>query len=228
MSAFADQPATLPPIPGGWTERRIDIGRRAIVLTVPRVPDAFLDAPDVLQRHEQTGYMPYWTYLWPAAEVMARWLDAGHVPLEDPVLELGCGTGLVGLVAAWRGHTVAFNDYDPLAVATALFNARRHGLNDVRGAVFDWAAPPAMQFATILGCEITYETSVHEPVVSAVDRLLAPGGTCWLGDAGRHCAGDFLETAERAGFEVALFDASMQPLKQPRSGRFQLFRLRRH
>ncbi|RMG40929.1 MAG: methyltransferase domain-containing protein [Planctomycetota bacterium] len=215
----------LPPIPGGWCRRRIRCGQRTYSLTLPRCPDAFLDAPEVLRRHERTGYMPYWAYLWPAAETMARCVAEDRLPLRSPVVELGCGTGLVGLAAAARGHRVTFSDHDPLAVGTALHNARRNGVTDVRGAVFDWKEPPAMRFQTVLGCEITYEVPVHAAVAGAIRRLLAPGGTCWLGDAGRHCAEHFLATAARADLTVAVFDEFLRPLNAPRSGRFQLFRL---
>jgi hypothetical protein len=53
-------------IPGGWTMRTWELAGRTLSLILPAVPDAFLDDPDVVQRHTQSQYMPYWAYLWPA------------------------------------------------------------------------------------------------------------------------------------------------------------------
>lgn len=54
----------------------------------------------------------------------------------DRVLDLGCGAGGYGLSAALRGAAhVVLTDVDAAAVACALDNAARHGLDDVSGRV---------------------------------------------------------------------------------------------
>src|SRR5262249_48349651 len=62
---------------------------------------------------EEPPEPPYWAHLWSGALVLAA-----AVP-EDPgsVVELGCGLGLPGLVAARRGARVTFVDRAPAALA---------------------------------------------------------------------------------------------------------------
>ena len=60
----------------------------------------------------------------------------------DRVLDLGCGAGGYGLAAALRGAAhVVFTDVEPAAVACALDNAARNGLDDVSGRVGSMFAP---------------------------------------------------------------------------------------
>ena len=66
-----NQPAELPEIPGGWTERAWTIEGRTFRLTLPAVPDAFLEDPEVHAAFDRDEYMPYWAFLWPAALKMS-------------------------------------------------------------------------------------------------------------------------------------------------------------
>lgn len=55
------------------------------------------------------------------------------------VMDLGCGCGVVGIVAAKKcgAENVVLADIDPLAVETALENARENGVEGVRAMVSD-------------------------------------------------------------------------------------------
>ncbi len=85
------------------------------------------------------------------------WLLAEHVPEpfgSREFLDLGCGTGVVGVTAAKKGWRVTCTDLDPLAVESARENFEQHGLpgeflvgnlfEPVRGRRFDVIAfnPP--------------------------------------------------------------------------------------
>ena len=66
--------------------------------------------------------LPYWAELWPAAVAMAHYMTE-RLPLAGRRdLELGCGLGLVGIVAALKGARVLSTDYEAAALAFA-----RHG-----------------------------------------------------------------------------------------------------
>jgi len=49
---------------------------------------------------------PYWAHLWTGSRALARWVA---MEIECPgkrVVEIGCGLGLAGIVAARRGGSV--------------------------------------------------------------------------------------------------------------------------
>lgn len=220
-------PEDLPSIPGGWTERAWAVDGRTFRITMPANPDAFLDDHGVHAAHEQTGYMPYWAYLWPSALHMARLICRADWPTAADVLELGSGIGLAGLAALSRGNAVTFSDYEPQAVRLSLHNARKNGLADrARGEVFDWRSPPRTRFDLILGCEVIYEDRNHEPILKLMQEMLAPGGIAWFGDGGRWRAERFARLLLEYGFEYHLLDETGEPLPAPRAGRFQLFVVR--
>ena len=66
------------PIPGGWVVRRFDLGGREVAVWVPACPDAFLEDAESIAAHgpseerPERSDIPFWQYLWPAAEAMAR------------------------------------------------------------------------------------------------------------------------------------------------------------
>lgn len=219
----------LPEIPGGWTERTWDLEGRSFRVTLPAVPDAFLDDPAVHAAHEQTEYMPYWAYLWPSALHMARMIRRVDWPTDFEILELGAGIGVVGLAALSRGNPVTFSDYEPQAVQLALHNARKNCLADrASGAVFDWRQPTAKQFPIIMGCEVIYEDGNHEPILKLLQAMLAPGGIAWFGDGGRWRAERFSRLLPEYGFTYHLLDESGERLSSPRAGRYQLFVVERN
>src|SRR5262249_28388999 len=69
---------------------------------------------------------PYWAHLWSGALVLAEAVPRGR----RTVLEIGCGLGLPGLVAARRGARVTFVDPAPAALAFLRARAAAHRLAD--------------------------------------------------------------------------------------------------
>lgn len=216
----------LPPIPGGWTQRPIDVGRRRLEITLPAEPDEFLDDPRVLEANRRDDYMPYWAYLWPSSVSMAEWLPAAAVPAGTRALELGSGIGLTGLAALALGWDVTFSDYDDQALELCRFNGAQNGFTRIRTRHLDWRRPLPEQYPVIFGCEVTYDAGSHEPLLRLIGRMLAPGGRCWLGDPGRSQGPQFAALAAEWGFSVIVRDAEHREQAAPLRGEFQVFELR--
>lgn len=216
----------LPSIPGGWKSIPFELPGRSIELIAPAEPDRFLDDPDVVAANQRDDYMPYWSYLWPAAPPFARALLRAPWPVRTTILDLGSGIGLTGVASLIRGDRVVFSDYDAQSLLLCRHNAVRNGLNDPETLLLDWRAPVDRRFPVITGCEVTYEARNHEPLINLLRQMLADDGMAWIADPGRFHAPAFHGLALSAGFSVRILDEELNELSEPRSNAFQIMELR--
>jgi len=227
-SAFPELPASadeLPLIPGGWSPQTVQIAGRSLRIYRPADPDLLLDDAQVHAANERNDYMPYWAFLWPSAVKMASAVIQADWPVGTSVLELGAGVGLVGLASQLRGDRVTFSDYDETALHACRLNARLNRLPDPELLRLDWRDAPDRQFPVLLGCEVTYDAHLHEPLLQLIGRMLTAGGVCWLGDPGRFQAPVFYERAQARGFRVRIVDENGTEVSTPLSNAFQIFQL---
>jgi predicted nicotinamide N-methyase len=168
---------------------RVVVGGRALDLLVPDDADALLD--EEAFRHEE--FLPYWAELWPSGVTLARAL-AGRALRGRRVLELGCGLGLPGLVAAAAGARVVATDWSQDAIAALRENAARNRLA-LDAVVCDWAEPPAAladaPWDVVLAADVLYERRNVAPLLALLPRLTAAGGEVWLADPGRAFTPEF-------------------------------------
>ena len=229
-SAFPELPSSLdepPLIPGGWTSQTIDLGARVVEILRPADPDRLLDDAAVLRANEENDYMPYWAFLWPSAEQMARAMQHAPWKAGSDVLELGSGLGLVGLAAQLRGDRVTYSDYDQTALRLSRMNALGNGLADPPTLRFDWRAPISKRFPALIGCEVTYDAAMHPVILDLLDVNLACDGVCWLGDPGRYQSPFFYDRARTRGFDIQILNEHGESIAEPSSQGFQIFELRR-
>ncbi|KAL1521846.1 hypothetical protein AB1Y20_021497 [Prymnesium parvum] len=156
--------------------------------------------------------------LWPSApalcERLLALLDDEHAsPSDADAIELGAGTGCVGLFAAALGARVVLTDGGFPSGSEQAVRQLEHLRANVRlnagvlaGGVrvmeLDWSVPehcdavlasgPAHKFDLVLGSDITFEHSMHPAIASAIARLLRPrhgggqGGTALISYTTRH------------------------------------------
>ncbi len=128
---------------------------------------------------------PYWAYLWTGsrclAEYVARWVDLRG----RRVLEIGCGLGLAGLVAAQRGGDVVFVDGALPALSFVRASLHVNGLAaSTLCADYRTLAADA-RFDCILAAEVAYEPDTYGQLAATLARHLAPGGTALIADGFR-------------------------------------------
>ncbi|ETV97919.1 hypothetical protein H310_09236 [Aphanomyces invadans] len=182
--------------------------------------------------------------IWDGSVVLARYLE--HVSLSvghddnvrgKRVLELGAGTGLVGLAASLCGAShVTLTD-----LAYALENLSRNvELN--RGAIspaavavseLDWFAPQSSSFTDgvdmVVGSDIVWVESLIEPLVQTIAVLLKGGrvkaSTMLLAHQTRCTASDaiFFQLVNDHGLVVASIDAP--PAILPQDKHIRLYKI---
>ena len=165
------------------------------------------------------AYTPYWADLWPAARMLANVILHESWTPGTEALELGCGLGLPGIVGLSRGLKVTFSDVDECALRFAAANARLNGFSDVQTLMLDWRYPPAdLRFPIILGADLIYEACHAELLASVIQRLLAPGGMCWLTDLERLPARLLHQALQEGGLQ---FEMQMVRAGEPGGRRFK-------
>jgi predicted nicotinamide N-methyase len=129
---------------------------------------------------------PYWAFHWAGGLALARHLlDHPETVAGRRVLDLGAGSGLVGIAAAKAGASaVAAAEIDRNAIAALELNARANGvsmtivLDDLTAG-----APPDVDL--VLVGDLFYEQALALRVTAFLDRCLAAGVDVLIGDPGR-------------------------------------------
>jgi predicted nicotinamide N-methyase len=154
-----------------------------------------------LLREDAVPDPPYWAHLWIGARALARDLAESADLAGRRVLDLGCGLGLPGLVAAARGASVVFADYEPAALEFVRASAARNGFRAVRCVAIDFTRESLDDsFDVILGAEVVYDPQSYQPLCEFLDRHLDAGGTIRLTDAFRSDAERFFAALRARGF----------------------------
>ena len=181
--------------------RAIQIGKRTIELAVVADLESLVDREAILRGDGPEP--PYWAYLWTGAVELARQLEEGDVCAGREVLDLGCGLGLVGVVAGLAGGRVTFLDRETDALRFAAMNARRNDAVPCAIVYGDFTRDRLeRRFDLILGAEVLYEAVAFGPLVDFIDAHLAPGGAAWFADAHRTDTRGFHGALAAAGYEV--------------------------
>jgi predicted nicotinamide N-methyase len=129
---------------------------------------------------------PYWAYAWAGGTVLARYILDHPVSVAGRrVLDLGAGSGVVGIAAAKAGaREVIAAEIDRNGVAAIGLNAAANGFSiTVFGDDITKGPPPAVDL--VLAGDVFYGQDVTERVMPFLDRCLAAGIEVLVGDPGR-------------------------------------------
>jgi predicted nicotinamide N-methyase len=164
------------------------------------------DRRDKLEGKRRPGdelHLPYWAELWDSAlGIIDHLSDPKYSPLLNPeprtlnppnVLDLGCGMGLTGAVAAALGARVTFADLEPDALLFARLNAIDYA-DRIRTRRLNWRRDRIEErFDLIIGADILYDKHQWEFLEPFWRGHLRPGGQILLGEPGRQTGDLFLD-----------------------------------
>uniref|UniRef100_UPI0037E82325 protein N-lysine methyltransferase METTL21A n=1 Tax=Semicossyphus pulcher TaxID=241346 RepID=UPI0037E82325 len=117
--------------------------------------------------------------VWDAAVVMCMYLELGKVELKGKeAIELGAGTGLVGIVAVLLGAKVTITDREP-ALDFLSANVKANLPPESQGSVvvseLSWGEGleryPAGGFDLVLGADIIYLEDTFVPLLQTLEHL---------------------------------------------------------
>ncbi|XP_027016564.1 protein N-lysine methyltransferase METTL21A [Tachysurus fulvidraco] len=117
--------------------------------------------------------------VWDAAVVMCMYLELGHVDLKNrTTIELGAGTGLVGIVAALLGADVTITDRSP-ALEILEANVKENVPPALQGVVrvseLTWGEGLTRYrsggYDLVLGADIVYLEETFSALLSTIEHL---------------------------------------------------------
>ena len=126
---------------------------------------------------------PYWAFAWAGGQALARYvLDHPQQVAGKRVLDIGAGSGLVGLAAARAGAaSVLAADIDAFSCAAIRLNAAANGC-DIAVTQEDLIGAPGNWDVILVG-DLFYERPLAERLLA---WLLPLGTPALLGDPGRN------------------------------------------
>ena len=128
---------------------------------------------------------PFWAYPWGGGLALARYVrEHPECVSGRSVLDLGAGSGLVGIVAALAGAEVCAAEIDPFGQAAVALNAEANDVEialrqiDIGGAV-----PAGVEL--VLAGDVFYDADIAARMLPFLERCRAAGMEVLIGDPGR-------------------------------------------
>jgi len=129
---------------------------------------------------------PFWAFAWSGGQALARYILANpHIVHGKRVLDIACGSGLVGIAAMQAGaSSVLCNDIDVYAGAAVGLNA---ALNDVTLGFTgdDLLAGPTPDVDLIVAGDICYEKPMTDAMLTYFRRAAPHMIEVYIGDPHR-------------------------------------------
>jgi predicted nicotinamide N-methyase len=166
-------------------------------------PDRLLE--EALRRKDRSpvDLDPFWAAHWRASIGLERFMDSLDMDGER-VLDLGCGSGRVGIGAALRGAKVVMTDAVGAAMLIAKYNARFvHENVQIRRLEWKEEQLPGPKFKMIFGSDIVYDPSLHPILEPCLRRHLARDGIVYLSEPQRHTGDRFQRWIVAAGWKLS-------------------------
>ena len=200
------------------------------------------------RQNDQDLHLPYWAELWDSAMGLACFIERhrpnGQEIAPDPifppfdaewktgsgaifcprrrVLDLGCGMGLSGTVAAALGADVTFADIETPALLFARLNSLPYR-SRVRTRRLNWRSDHLpRKFDLILGADILYERAQWEFLEPFWKSHVMPDGLVLLGEPGRQTGESFLDWIRSRPWRLRIFEEPAPPRPKP----IRIFELR--
>ncbi len=138
----------------------------------------------------ETNEWFYWNRVWASEVALSEFLIQEFYPDSlkgKKIVELGCGTGLAGLVSGKLGGVPTFSDKVPMVMESIQEACRLNRIKDFSTLILDWAKPKGLtqQYDIVLGSEIFYDDTFLEDICRLLNQIMPVGGTGFFCDPNR-------------------------------------------
>lgn len=124
-------------------------------------------------------------YVWPAASPMQQWIIThGDTFAGKTVLELGCGTGVIGFTVAQYAKLVVLTDCSAVSLAMTQESLTRNALNNCLVAALSWGRDDQMahikevcritSFDIVVGSDVFYFSSALKSGLATARSAFGP------------------------------------------------------
>lgn len=152
--------------------------------------------PDVVDER-----IPYWAEVWPSSVGLGSYIaENPHLVRGKKVLEIGCGPGLSGIVAAMTGANVEMTDYMQEAIDLASHNWSLNFTDKAKVSLLDWRSPSLNRADVVLASDVAYESRSFKPLIQALKSLVTKGGIILLSEPNRKLSAAFFQILKTEGF----------------------------
>lgn len=210
----------------------IPVGPLRVQFTRVKDPQKVLD--DICRRidlHEKkTGErvkgdelgLPYWAELWDSAQGVGQRLVRLGLPRGASVLDLGCGLGLTGTVAAMLGAEVMLADIETDCLLFAALNAGQYS-EMIRPRKVNWQTDDlGEKFQLIIGSDVLYDRSQWVFLEPFFRKHLKDDGVVLLAEPGRQTGDLFVPWIVEQGWQLKQLEEPVVTRARP----IRLFEIR--
>ncbi len=190
---------------------------RVQILTLPQIGDVSIvcktkrdisvETPLDKRDDESLGW-GYWDRIWPSSVAFAEYLIHQFFPSKlagTKVLEIGCGTGVPGVVAAQLGAFTMFSDMVPVTLEAVKETCGLNQITNFDTCTLDWSGKIQSneRYDVVLGCEVFYDEAILADISQVLEQVLAPGGKGLFCDPNR-LGLDTIELAFQERFHISI------------------------
>ena len=148
--------------------------------------------------------MPYWADVWHSAVALAEHMsESPDIVAGKDILDIGCGLGVPGIMAALLGARVTFGDYDDDALLAAEMNLATNAPRfEASFTCIDIRHKPQRKWDVVLAADIVYEHRMIDPARAFLRHAVTEDGCFVLAEPNRSVAEDFVQSLDNIGFKV--------------------------
>ncbi len=159
--------------------------------------------------------LPYWPEIWPSSVALSKYIMEKFSDMQNcKAIELGCGIGLVGIVAAIKNVDIVLTDYQPDALLFAEMNWLINLGRSPSTIQMDWRLPDlSEEFDLIFGSDIIYEERFFWPLIELFQRFSGEDTHILLSEPNRKVARRFFNLLRKEGFTIRK-DAMIEKVKE--------------